>query len=61
MLVLTRHEQEEIVIAGKIRIKVLGIQEGRIRLDVSAPREAPVVRKEVRDRQAGPAAVVPRP
>jgi carbon storage regulator len=61
MLVLTRHEQEEIVIAGEIRIKVLGIQEGRIRLGVSAPREAPVVRKEVRDRQTGPAAVVPRP
>jgi carbon storage regulator len=60
MLVLTRQLQEVIVIAGKIGIKVLEINEGRIRLGVSAPREVPVDRKEVYTRRPGPAAVVPR-
>ncbi|MBT4865090.1 MAG: carbon storage regulator CsrA [Planctomycetaceae bacterium] len=50
MLVLTRKVDEEIVIADNIRICVVGIQNGKVQLGVSAPREIPVHRSEIHDR-----------
>jgi len=47
MLCLTRRLEEEIVIAGRIRIRVLSIDNGRVKLGVDCPREIPVVRGEV--------------
>jgi carbon storage regulator len=49
MLVLARHVDEEIIIDGGIRIKVLEIQGGQVRLGIEAPRELGVYRKEVYD------------
>ena len=47
MLVLTRKVNEEIVIGDNIRIKVVDIGAGRIRLGISAPRDVTVLRDEV--------------
>ncbi|MCD6350708.1 MAG: carbon storage regulator CsrA [Armatimonadetes bacterium] len=50
MLVLTRQAGQEIVIDGGVRIKVLQIQGGQVRLGIEAPREVGVYRREVYDR-----------
>ncbi len=47
MLVLTRKVNEEILIGDNIRIKIVDIGAGRIRLGISAPREVTVLRDEV--------------
>lgn len=47
MLVLTRKAGEEILIDGRIRIRVLQTSSGRIRLGIDAPPEVPVVRGEL--------------
>jgi carbon storage regulator len=59
MLVLTRQQREELVIAGKVRIHILDIQGGRVRIGVSAPREVTIERKEVHDGRGVPAAARP--
>lgn len=46
MLVLSRRLEEEIVIAGRIRMKVLEIKGNRVRLGITAPPEVPVHRSE---------------
>ena len=52
MLVLTRREGEEIVIAGNIRVTVVSVEGGRVRLGISAPASVPIHRKEVLARAA---------
>ncbi len=47
MLILSREEGEVIVIAGSIRITVVEIREGRVRLGVEAPQDVIVDREEV--------------
>jgi len=47
MLVLSRKLNEEIVIAGDIRVRVLEFRGGRVRLGISAPPEVTVDRAEV--------------
>lgn len=52
MLVLSRKRDEEIVIAGHIRVRVLELRGGRVRLGVSAPPDVTVDRAEVLPRDA---------
>ena len=47
MLVLSRKEDESIVINGNIKIVVTAIQGGRVRLGIEAPLDVPVHRQEV--------------
>ena len=47
MLVLSRRIGEEIVIDGDIRVRVVGVQGGKVRIGVKAPPAVPVHRKEV--------------
>lgn len=47
MLVLTRTVGEELVIDGRIRVRVAEIKGGRIKLAIEAPREVGVRRHEV--------------
>lgn len=47
MLVLTRKPNEEIVINGNIRVRVLDVRGGRIRLGIDAPAEVPIRRSEL--------------
>ena len=47
MLVLTRKLDESIVIDGGIKITVVEIRGGRVRLGIEAPKEIPIKREEL--------------
>ena len=47
MLVLTRKPGESIVIANNIRVQVVEIAPGVVRLGIEAPREVSIVRAEL--------------
>lgn len=49
MLVLTRQVDEEILIGPDIRVKVLAVSGGQVRLGLEAPRTVAVLRREVLD------------
>jgi carbon storage regulator len=53
MLVLTRRCSQEIVINDNIRITIVAVQGGHVRLGIDAPPSVRVDRKEVRDRLTG--------
>jgi carbon storage regulator len=50
MLVLTRKLEETIVIDGHIRVTVLSVQGGKVRLGIAAPKSVRVDRDEVHAR-----------
>lgn len=52
MLVLSRRVGEAIVIAGSIRVTVLSVKGGKLRLGIEAPADVLVDRKEVHARRA---------
>jgi carbon storage regulator CsrA len=52
MLVLTRKIGEEIVIAGNIRVRIIRIDGGKVRIGIVAPDDVSVDREEVHDRRA---------
>ena len=47
MLVLTRRENERIVIDGRITLTVIRVQGDRIRIGIEAPPEIVVMREEL--------------
>ena len=47
MLVLTRKADQEIVISGNIRVRVLSVRGHRVRLGIDAPRDVSVARQEL--------------
>ena len=47
MLVLSRKENESIVINDDIIVMVVGIRGDKVRLGIEAPKEVPVHRREV--------------
>ncbi|MDK9710596.1 carbon storage regulator CsrA [Acidaminobacter sp.] len=47
MLVLTRKLDEALIIDGKIEVVILGVEEGKVRIGISAPPEVKVHRKEI--------------
>lgn len=49
MLVLTRKPGEEIIIADDIRVNVVEVDRGRVRLGITAPLTVPVDRSEVHE------------
>jgi carbon storage regulator len=57
MLVLSRRPGEEIIIDGNIRLTILDVHGGNIRLGIAAPPAVSVDRQEVLDRRraSGPA------
>ena len=49
MLVLSRKANEEIVIAGEIRVRVLEVHGNRVRIGIEAPRDVTILRDELID------------
>ncbi len=47
MLVLTRKEDESIMIGEDIEVKVLDIKDNQVKIGIVAPRAVPVHRREV--------------
>ena len=48
MLVLSRKQNEQILIDGQIEIEVLSIKGNTVRLGISAPRDVKVLRGELK-------------
>ncbi len=61
MLVLTRRVGEEIILGDGIRVRVVALAGGRVRLGVEAPASVAVDRAEVRERREPFAAAPPCP
>ncbi len=47
MLVLSRRFNESIIIDNDIEIKILGIEDGKVKLGIDAPRDVEIYRKEI--------------
>ena len=47
MLILTRRNEESVIINGDIKIKVLGIDRGYVSLGFDAPEDVNIVREEL--------------
>lgn len=47
MLILTRKKDESIVIGDNIEIKVLEINDGKVKLGIEAPKNIDIIRKEL--------------
>ena len=47
MLILTRRKEESIIINGDIKIKILGIDRGQVKLGFEAPDEVVILREEL--------------
>lgn len=51
MLVLGRHEGESIIVNNNIEIMICKIRGNKVRVGVQAPRNIPVFRKELLDKE----------
>ncbi len=49
MLVLSRKEDESIIINDNIEIKVVGIKQDQVKIGIVAPRDVKIFRKEIYD------------
>ncbi len=49
MLILSRKQDESIVIDGRIEVKIISAEDGRVRVGVAAPRDVEIHRKEIFD------------
>ena len=52
MLILSRHVGETIVIGDNVRITVMSVHRGQVRLGIAAPLYIPVDRLEIHERKA---------
>ena len=53
MLVLTRKVRDRVLLGDEIQIAVIEMRGKQVKLGISAPRPLPVLRAELRDREAG--------
>ncbi|WP_026478999.1 carbon storage regulator CsrA [Alkaliphilus transvaalensis] len=47
MLVLTRKTDESIILGKNIEVKILGIEEGKVKIGIAAPKDIEIYRKEI--------------
>ncbi|ABR46956.1 carbon storage regulator, CsrA [Alkaliphilus metalliredigens QYMF] len=47
MLVLSRKNNESIMLGKDIEIKILGIEDGKVKLGIEAPKDVEIYRKEI--------------
>lgn len=50
MLILTRKLEESLIINGNIEVKIVAIEDNKIKIGIDAPREVEIYRKEVYDK-----------
>ena len=50
MLVITGRKDESLLIGDDIEIKIVKVEDGSVRLAISAPRDVTILRKEVFER-----------
>lgn len=50
MLVINRKKDESILIGDDIEIKITKIEDGSVKIAISAPREVTILRKEILDK-----------
>ncbi len=55
MLILTRREDEKILIGENITLQVLGIEGNRVRLGLEAPKDIAILREEIHERYSNDA------
>ncbi len=49
MLILNRKVGESIILGDNVEVKILEIQDGRVKIGVEAPKDISILRKEVYD------------
>lgn len=47
MLILSRKKDESIIIDGNIEVKILEIQDGKVRIGIKAPQDIDIFREEL--------------
>jgi len=47
MLILTRKKDESIILDGKIEIKIIEIEDGKVKIGIDAPKDIDIMRKEL--------------
>jgi len=47
MLILSRKQEESILVGSNIRIKVLSIEKGNVKLGIEAPNDVSILRQEL--------------
>ncbi|HBT48392.1 MAG: Carbon storage regulator (Could also regulate swarming and quorum sensing) [Caldanaerobacter subterraneus] len=47
MLILTRKVGQSIIIGEDVEVKIVSIEEGKVKLGITAPKEVTVLRKEL--------------
>lgn len=47
MLILSRKKDESIIIDGNIEIKIVEIEDGKVKIGIDAPRNIDIMRKEL--------------
>lgn len=47
MLILSRKQDESIIIDGNIEIKILEIDDGKVKIGINAPKEIEIFREEL--------------
>jgi carbon storage regulator len=60
MLILTRNTDESIVIENDIRITIIDVKGGQVRLGIDAPRDVAVHRQEIYERIKAGVPMVPK-
>lgn len=50
MLVITRKKDESLLIGDDIEIKIVRVEDGSVKLAISAPKDVSILRKEVFER-----------
>ena len=61
MLVLTRKAGEQIIIQGNIRISVVSVGPGRVKIGIDAPADVKIDRQEIHERKADEAETLSAP
>ena len=49
MLVLSRREDESIIVNDNIEIKIIGIKQDQVKIGIVAPKDVKIFRKEIYD------------